>query len=96
MPDRRLDSPVPDRISGTGIGTAWDYLWSQSRPSPDSDQLKYAPFCHAESIGKWRGAEGGGRKQVSVGGCHKGQVACTYHVGGLAVGGWWGMKRGGV
>ena len=40
--------------------------------------------------------EGGGTKQVSMGG-RKGQVARTYRVGGgLAVGGWWGMKRGGT
>ena len=39
--------------------------------------------------------EGGGTKQVSVGGC-KGQAARTYHLGGLVVGGLWGMKRGGA
>ena len=53
-----------------------------------------------ESMGEWRGAEGRGMKQVSMGGHHKGWAACTYHVGGgswsSSVGGWWGMKRGGA
>ena len=32
--DQRLDGPVPDKISGTGTGTARDRLY-QSGPGPD-------------------------------------------------------------
>ena len=40
--------------------------------------------------------EGGGTKQASVGGIIKGRWHGHTMLGGHTVGGWWGMKRGGM
>ena len=41
--DQRLDSPVPDKIFGTGTGTAMDRLY-QSGPGPDLVPACLAPL----------------------------------------------------
>ena len=93
-PETRQSGPR-DEISGTGTGTTWDRL-SRSGPGPDWVQTQTSYNMHNFVVqNPWANGEGGGTKQVSMGGC-KGRAARTYHLGGLVVGGSWGTKRGGA
>ena len=65
--DRRLDSPVPDEISGTGTGTARDRL-DRSGPGPDPVQTVPGGTFIPGRVDAVRGSRGGGRVVRSWGG----------------------------
>ena len=59
MPDRRLDSPVPDKNSGTRTGTARDRL-GRSGPGPDPVQMVPGGTFILGRVDMVRGTWGGG------------------------------------
>ena len=80
----------------------WDCLepsksvWFWSRPSPDSDQLKYAPFVAQNPWANGEGLRAGVQSRSAWVGVIKGGWHVHTVLGGLVVGGWWNMKGDGM